>query len=82
MISEACRVGIMFFDTQVRFVVQQTVEYVSRVANADVDDLDVERRVLIGDVGVERPPWATAIFRIDVTSALGFAPGTEVLSVR
>ena len=41
-----------------------------------------ERRVLVGDMGVERPPWAAAVFRIDVAGALGLAAGAEVLAVR
>ena len=38
--------------------------------------------VLVGDMGVERPPWAAAVFRIDVAGALGLAAGAEVLAVR
>ncbi len=82
VIGEACRVGVVLLDPQVGFVVQQAVEHVGRVAHADVHDLGVERRVLVGDVGVERPPWAAAVFRVDVAGALGLAAGAEVLAVR
>ena len=82
MIGEAGRVGVVLLDPQVGFVIQQAVEHVGRVAHADVHDLGVERRVLVGDMGVERPPWAAAVFRIDVAGALGLAAGAEVLAVR
>ena len=55
-------------------MVQQTVEHVGRVTHADVHDLGVERRVLVGDVGVERPPWTAAIFRIDVAVLSALLP--------
>ena len=44
--------------------------------------LGVERRVLVGDVGVERPSWAAAVLRVDVPRALGLAAGSEILAVR
>jgi hypothetical protein len=61
VIGEARRVGVVLLDAQVGFVVQQAVEHVGRVAHADIHHLGVERRVLVGDVGVERPPWAAAV---------------------
>ena len=82
VIGEARRVGVVLFDPQVGFVVQQAIEHIGRVAHADVHDLGVERRVLVGYVRVERPPWAAAVFRVDVAGALGLAAGAEVLTVR
>ena len=55
MIGEPRRVGVVLLDPQVRLVVQQSVEHVGRVADADVDHLGAEGRVLVGDVGVEEP---------------------------
>ena len=81
VIGEARRVGVVLLDTQVGFILQQTVEHLGRVAHADVHHLGVEWRILVGDMGVERPPWAAAVFRIDVAGALGLAAGTEVLAV-
>lgn len=63
-------------------MVKQAVEHVGRVAHADVHNLGVERRVLVGNVGVERPAWAAAVFRVDVARAVGLAAGAEVLAVR
>ena len=42
MIGEARRVGVVFLDTQVRLVVQQAIEHIGRVAQADVDHLGAE----------------------------------------
>jgi hypothetical protein len=63
-------------------VVQQAIEHIGRVAHPDIHHLGMERRVLVGDVGVERPPWTTAVFRVDMASTLGFAAGSEVLTIR
>gem|GEM_PF-4351258 len=82
VIGEARRVGVVFLDAQVGFVVKQAVEHIGRVAHADIDDLGVERRVLVRDVGVERPSWAAAVFRVDVAGALGLAASAEVLAIR
>jgi hypothetical protein len=61
VIGIARRVGVVFLDPQVGLVVQQAIEHVGRVAHTDVHDLGVERRVLVGDMGVERPPWAAPV---------------------
>ena len=82
VIGEARRVGVMLLDPQVGLVVQQAVEHVGRVAHADVDHLGVERRVLVGDVGIESPSWTAAVLRVDVPRALGLVAGSEVLAVR
>ena len=82
VIGEARRVGVVLFDPRVGFVVQQAIEHVGRVAHADIHDLGVERRVLVGNVGIERPPRTAAVFRVDVAGALGLAAGAEVLAVR
>lgn len=44
VISEVRRVGVVRFDPQIGFVIQQTVEHVGPVAHPDVHDLGVERR--------------------------------------
>ena len=82
VIGEARRVGVVFLDAQVGFVVEQTVEHVGRIAHSNVHDLGVERRILVGDVGIERPPWAAAVFRVDVAGTLGLVAGAEILAVR
>ena len=53
VVGEAGRVGVVLLDAQVGLVVEQAVEHVGGVADRRVDDLGVERRVLVGDVRVE-----------------------------
>lgn len=52
MIGKACRVCVVLLDAQVRLVVQQAIEHIGRVAQADVDHLGAEGRVLVGDMGI------------------------------
>ena len=82
VIGEAGRVGVVLLDPQVGLVVQQAVEHIGGIADADIHHAGAERRVLVGDMGVERPPWAAPVFRVDVAGALGLAAGAEVLAVR
>ena len=64
MIGEPRCVGVVLLDPQVRLVVQQSVEHVGRVADADVDHLGAEGRVLVGDVGVEEPAGLGTVLRM------------------
>ena len=43
--------------------------------------LDAERRVLTGDMGVESLSWAAAIFRVDVSRALGLVTCSKILTI-
>ena len=52
MIGEARRVGVVLLDPQVGLVIQQAIEHIGRVAQADVDYLGAEGRVLVGDMGI------------------------------
>lgn len=81
VIGEAGRVGVVLLDAQVRLVVQQPVEHVGRAGHADVHHLGVERRVLIGDVGVEQLSRFAAVLRVDVPGAFGLAARLETLPV-
>jgi hypothetical protein len=53
VIGEARSIGIVLFDTKVGFMIEEPVEHVRGVANSGVDDLGVERSVLIRNVRVE-----------------------------
>lgn len=80
--EESSRVGVVLLNAQVALVVEQTVKHVGRVAHAHVDHLGAEGRVLVGDVGVERPAGFCAVLRIDVSGALGSTAYFEALAVR
>ncbi len=66
VVGEAGCVGVMLLDVQIRLVIEQTVEYIGGIPDADVDHLCVVRRELIGEMSVERPTRLSAIFWIDV----------------
>ena len=63
MVGESGRVGVMLLDAQVGLVVEQAVEHVGGVAHRGVDDLGMERRVLVGDVRVEGHAGLVAVLR-------------------
>lgn len=73
-------------DPQVGFVVQQAVEHIGGVADADIHHAGAERRVLVGDMGVEQPSRLAAVPRVDVPGAprqyaLGVAYDFEVIKL-
>lgn len=53
MVSEAVGIGMMFLDAQLRFVIQQAVQYMRRIAYRGGDSLDIVWRILIGEMRVE-----------------------------
>ena len=55
-VGEAGGVGIVFFDSQVRFMVKQSIEHVGCVAHRRVNDFGVEGRVAVRDMRVESNP--------------------------
>jgi TnpA family transposase len=45
-------------------------------------DFGMERRVFVGDVGVDHPAWLGPIFRVHMPGCLGSASSTESLPIR
>lgn len=82
MIGEARSISVVLLDAQIRFVVQQVVQYISRVAHTNVDYPRAERGVLIGDMGVKQLPRFCALSWVDVTGTLGPATSAEALAIR
>nr|CAH0654097.1 Mobilization_integration [Citrobacter youngae] len=74
VIGEAGRVGVVLLDPQVGLVVQQAVEHIGGIADADIHHAGAERRVLVGDMGIEQPSRLATVLRVDVPGAL--APAT------
>ena len=70
VVGEACCVGVVLFDPQVRLMIQQAVQHVGGIAHRGVDDLGVERCVLVGDVGVELHARLLAVFQVYLTGEL------------
>src|SRR3954471_1470879 len=53
-----------------------------RVSDRRADELGVERRVLVRDVGVERHPRVGAVPRVDLTAGIAEAASPIPLAVR
>ena len=52
-ISKASCVGVMLLGPEIGFMVKQPIEDVDGVPHTNVDHMRTERRVLIGNVGIE-----------------------------
>lgn len=53
MIGDAAPIGMVALDGEVGTVMEQAVENMRRFAGAGRDDPGMERRVTVGDMGVE-----------------------------
>ena len=81
MIGEAGRVRVIFLDLQVRLVIEETIENMRRIPNCRVDDLGMERSVLVGDVGVKSNTGVVPILEIYLSSSFAATSGAEELSI-
>ncbi|MDG5973458.1 hypothetical protein JAGODDHD_04228 [Sphingomonas paucimobilis] len=82
MIDRAGGIGRMFADDQLAFMVEQAVEDMRGLAGIGGDDLGVERREAVGDVGVEQHAWFGAIAGVVIGAGLALTTGTKELPVR
>ena len=74
-------VGVMLFNSQIRFVIKQTVEHMRGITNRRTYDLGVERRILVGNVRVEQHARLIAVTCIDLPSATAVPAGAKVLPI-
>ena len=82
VIDRAGGVGVVLADVDRAFMVHQPVENVRGLAGVRGDDLGIERRVTIGDVGVELHARLRAVFGVVVGAGLAMSAGAEKLAVR
>jgi hypothetical protein len=68
LVGEPGGVGVVLFDAQLGFVIQKAIEHMGRVADIGVDHLGVERRVLIGQMGIEQDAGLAAVFGVAVAA--------------
>lgn len=61
VVGETARIGVVLLDPQIGLMVEQAVENMCCVAGIRGDDLGIERRVLVGDVGIEEHSRLIAI---------------------
>jgi hypothetical protein len=82
MIGKSAGVRVMLLNAKVGFVVEQAVEHVGGVADRGVDDLGMERGVLVGDVRVEGRARIVSIPGVDFPPGFADTAGPEPLAVR
>ena len=82
VVGEPGGVGVMLLDAEVGFVVEQAVEHVRGVTDRGVDDLGVERGILIGYVRVEGHAGIVPVPGVYLAPGFPDAAGSEPLAVR
>ena len=81
LIGEASDVGVMLLDPQIGLMVEQAIENMRCITGIRGDDLGIEERVLIGDVGVEKHARFIAVAEIDLSGLLSAPAGAEMLTI-
>jgi hypothetical protein len=82
VIREASSISVVLFDFQIRFVVEQAVENVSRVPHRGVDHLRVIWSILVGNMSVKENAGISSISEIDLADCFTAAAGAESLTIR
>jgi hypothetical protein len=82
VIGESGCIGVVLLNTQVGFVVKQTIQNMSRIPNRHVDDFGVERCVLIGNMGVESNARVAPITCVYFGRGFSAAPSPITLPIR
>ena len=82
MIGEPGGVGVMLFDPQIGFVIQQAVEHMGGIPHGGADELAVKGGVLVRDVRVECRARLVAVAGIDGPDSFAATSGFESLAIR
>lgn len=82
MIGDAASIGVVIGDREIGGMMEEPVQDVRRLAGGGGDDLGVEGRIAVGDVGVEGDGRLRALVRVDLARRLGASVEREVLPVR
>ena len=82
VIDRAGGVGVVLADVDRAFMMQEPVENMCGLAGVRRDDLGIERRIAIGDVGVEFHARLGAVFGVVVGARFSMSAGSKELAVR
>ena len=82
VIDRAGGIRRMFADHQFALMVEQAVEDMRGFAGIGGDDLGMERRKAVGDVGVEQHAGFGAVAGVAIGAGLALTTGAEELAVR
>ena len=81
MVSESSSVGIVFLDSEIRFVIKQAVEHVCCVAHIGVNDLDMKWGETIRDMGVKKHARLGPVSKVDLARLLAHPSRGKPLAV-
>ena len=81
MLGGPARIGVVFLDGERSFVVKKAVKNVECFAGIGRDNFCVERRVAIGDVGIELDPWLRTIAGVVVGTRFTVSASPEELTI-
>jgi hypothetical protein len=62
-----------------RFVTEQTIEYLRGIPHGRIDELGIERGVLVRNMGIEGHPRIIAVARVDLSIGVAAAAGAKAL---
>ena len=82
MVGIAAAIGVVAAGRDLALVIEQRVEHMQRLACRRRDHLGVERRVAVGEVGVELEPGLIAVMGVEAAGVTAEAAGLEELAVR
>lgn len=81
MIGETGRIRVMLLNPQVGLVLKEAIQDEGCVTRGGVDDRCVERRVLIGDMGIELHARLRSVTRIHQAAHVAAPTRAEVLPI-
>jgi hypothetical protein len=67
------------FDLQFRFVIEQTIKYIRGIPHCRIDELGIERGVLVRDMGIGGHPRIIAVARVDLSIGVAVAASATAL---
>ena len=81
MLGRATGIGIVLSDDEGTFMVEEAIQHVGCLASVSRNDLGVERRKSVGDMGVELCAWLRPVVGVVIGASLAVAAGPEDLPI-
>jgi len=74
MVGKTGRISVMFFYAHIGFVIKQSIQYIGSVTHANVNNLCMERNILVKDVCVELNARFASVFGLLIPPVLAWLP--------
>ena len=81
MLGRTTGIGIVLPDNEGAFMVEEAIQNVGRLARLSRNDLGVERRKPVRDVGIELYAWLRPVMGVVIGASLAVAAGSEELPI-